>query len=264
MMNYAKLWKPHALAKGKGLELELGALKLWVHRGDRDWHLAYESDTQERERFALSQSDAPFNPDRDWTRWFLDEKITELRMQPMLPDRPIIVRPEMPVCLMPKQAVQFFIGIPLWLGISFDAKNGRVIEIPTQRLSNSWFGTFSEGELCYAVKTKVKLRKEDLSPAVSRVVFPLEVRNASQTKLNFERLCIRPQFLSIYQGKSRLWTNKGRASYRGEENWSRMVYASTAPDFEEAGRLLGKARETTQRGSILKTFDNLKQRVDLS
>jgi hypothetical protein len=175
----------------------------------------------------------------------------------------LIVRPEMPICLMPKQSVQLFIGVPVWLGISFGSMPGQDLDVPTMVLSNSWFGAFTEGELCYALKTTAKTNPRDLLPSAHRAVFPLEVRNTSQEKLSFERLCIRPQYVNVFQGDTRLWTSKGRATYRGEENWSRIVYSTVAPGFDNATRLLGKARDAIHRGAILQTFDQLKQRVDL-
>lgn len=264
MVDYSKLWKMHSVARGQTLELELGSLHLWVHRGLKDWHLAYESDQGSDERLSLRLEDAAFNSDREWTRWILDEKIEELRLQPQLPDRAIIVRPEMPVCLMPKQSVQLFIGIPIWLSLIFGSRREQTIQVPSMTLSNSWFGSFTEGELCYALKTTAKLHQQDLAYSAHRAVFPLEIRNASTEKLKFERLCVRPQYLNIFQGKTRLWTCKGRVSYRGEENWSRIVYASNAPEFDEAGLLLGKARDAMPRGALLKTFDTFRQRVDIS
>lgn len=264
MFNYQDLWKPQALRPGQTLDLCLGSLRLWIHRGQKDWRIAHQIEPGADERCSVSILDTPLDPQYDWTRWVLDEKIEQIQLKPQLPDRPIIVRPEMPMCLMPKQSVQFFISVPVWVSIAYGLKYQQVFEVPTAALSNSWFGPFTEGELCYAVKTSAMLHHTDLLPRANRVVFPLEVRNASREKLNFERLCLRPQFLNIYQGNTRMWTSKARISYRGEEVWSRMVYSSLAPDYDNAKRLLGKAREPVQRGALMKTFDSLKQRVDIS
>ena len=264
MFDYQQLWKPHAIKQDQTLDLSLGSLHLRIHRGVSDWHIAYETEEGVDERCSVSIAETPFDPSHDWTRWILDEHIEHIQLKPKLPDRPLIVRPEMPMCLMPKQSVQFFISIPIWLAITFGARHEQAIEIPTTTLSNSWFGPFTEGELCYAVKTTAKLYQHDLRSRAHRVMFPLEIKNASKEKLNFERLCVRPQFLNIFQGETRLWTSKGRVSYRGVDNWSRIVYSAKAPDFDEAKILLGQAREPMQRGSLLKTFDNLKQRVEIS
>lgn len=264
MIGYEKLWKPHPIKKEQTLELGLGSLHLWIHRDLQEWQIAYENDKETGERFFFSIADEADPADHDWTRWILDDGIQSVHFRPQLPDRPLIVRPEMPVCLMPKQSVQFFVGIPIWLAITFGSRHEKAIEVPSMTLSNSWFGQLSEGELCYAVKTTAKLHQESLLPSMQHVIFPIEIRNLSNENLKFERLCLRPQYLNIFQGKTRLWTSKGRVSYRGEDSWSRIVYSSKAPEFDDAKQLLGQARETMKRGALLKTFDTLKQRAEIS
>lgn len=263
MLDFRNIWKSHTIGRNQTLELALGPLHMWMYRGEQELHIAHEMEHGNDERCAVSVFEGALSQERDWTRWILDKGVECVQFKPRLPDRPLIVRPEMPMYLMPKQSVQFFVGIPIWLAITLGARHKQAIEVPSLALSNSWFGPFTEGELCYAMKTTAKLHQQDLIPSAYRAVFPLEVRNASPEKLNFERLCIRPQYLNIFQGETRLWTSKGRVSYRGEENWSRIIYSSHAPEFDQAGRLLGKARETMQRGAFLKTFDNFKQRVEI-
>ncbi len=263
MFDYKKIWIPHAIGEGQTLDICLGSLRVWIHRGEQDWRIAHETDPAIVDRCSVTIADGELDAERDWRRWILDGKADRIQLKPHLPDRALIVRPEIPICLMPKQSVQLFISVPVWLGISFGSMPGQGLEVPTMLLSNSWFGPFTEGELCYALKTTAKTHHKDLHPSAHRAVFPLEVRNASQEKLNFERLCIRPQYVNIFQGETRLWTSKGRATYRGEENWSRIVYSSAAPGFDQATHLLGKARESIHRGAIQQTFDQLKQKVDL-
>jgi hypothetical protein len=60
-----------------------------------------------------------------------------------------------------------------------------------------------------------------------------------------------------------MWTNQARASYRGEDKWSRVVYARGVPPFDGAAQLIGKAREAVDRSAILLTFDNWKKFTDL-
>jgi hypothetical protein len=263
MSTYSEIFEPHRVEPGQTLELVMGALRLWVYRDMHDWHIAHELDRAGEERFSISVTDRAQEAERSYTRWILNSEAETVQFRPQLPDRPIIVRPETPMCLLPKQSVKMFIGVPIWLTVVFGEEMDQALEIPTQVLSNSWFGPFTDGELCYALKTRAKLNHEQLLPSVQRAVFPLEIKNASSGKLNFERFCLRPQYLSIFQGATRLWTGKGRVSYRGEENWSRIVYASGPPEFDQAERRIGKAREKMDRGLLLKTFDGLKQRVDI-
>jgi hypothetical protein len=200
--------------------------------------------------------------DLDWTRWMINEEVDAILLQPRMPDRPVIVRPEMPVSLLPNESVRFYIGVPVWISVSLGDRYRDITEVPSMILSNSWFGPTTEGELCYAMRTAAMLQEADLKPQAHRAVVPFEIRNASNEKLDFARLCLHTQNLKIYQGKQRLWTNQGRATYRGEEKWSRVVYARGLPPFDGASRLIGKAREPVDRGAILRTFDNWKNLAD--
>lgn len=264
MFKYEQLWKPHAVEVGETLFFSLGALRLWIYRGQQEWLIAHELEAEKRNAPLVEVSDTPRDESREWTRWILDEKVEKVHLRPQLPNRPLIVRPELPMSLMPRKSVQFFIEIPLWVSVSFGSKHEQATEFPTMILSNSWFGSFIEGELCYAVKTTAKLSQADLLSEAHMAVFPLEVRNISSVKLNFERLCVRPQYLNIFGGDHSLWASNGRVSFRGEDKWGRIVYSSKAPQFDEASRLIGRAREQLRRGALLQTFDHLKQRVDLS
>ena len=264
MFEYSSLWESHMVPYGHTLALSLGALELKVYRSQQEWCYAtdFADGMDARARLSLVVGDMGFDPELAWNRLILWEKTDTVRFQPLLPDRPIIVRPEMPMRVMPGQSVLLFIGIPLWLSLVFGARKEHSVEVSSLTLSNSWFGNFTEGELCYALKTRAKLLPDELTASASRVMFPLEIRNASSENLDFQRLCVRPQFLNIFQGKTRLWTSRGRVSYRGEEKWSRIVYASGAPEFDEAGMLIGHAREKMTRGLLFKTFDSLKPRVE--
>lgn len=259
-LKYSDLWKPLKIEQDETLSIQLGSLNLWIHRGNTEWHIASTYRPDEPQRLSITR--AGTLPEQNWTRWIINEQVDEVILNPQMPDRPLIVRPEMPICLMPRQSVHFYIGVPIWVSVSLGKRIRNIAEIPAVELSNSWFGPVTEGELCYAMRTTAKLRQEALLPHPHRAVVPLEIRNTSEEKLDFERLCLHAKSLMIYQGHERMWTNKGRVSYRGEEKWSRIVYARSAPPYDGADQLIGRAREPVERGALLKTFDNWKNFAD--
>lgn len=260
-MKYAGLWDPIKIEIDETISIQLGSLNLWIHRGEQEWYIAFEHRATEMERLSVSRCREM--ADLEWTRWMINERVDEIKLHPCMPDRPVIVRPEMPISLLPKQSVQFFIGVPIWIGISLDDRFHNITEIPSMILSNSWFGPTTEGELCYGMRTTAKLQQKDLQPHPHRVVVPFEIRNASDETLDFARLCMHTNSLRIYQGHDRMWTNQGRATYRGENKWSRVVYARGVPPYDGSGRLIGQAREPVDRGAILRTFDNWKNLADI-
>jgi len=260
-VDYGQLWDPIKVAPGETLLVRFGPLDFWIHRGDREWHMAHAHVPDGPERLGLER--LPEMPGLDWTRWVINEQVDEVLLQPRMPDRPLIVRPEMPVCLLPNQSVRFYIGVSSWVSVSLGQRFRDILEIPTARLSNSWFGPATEGELCYAMRTTAKLREEDLQGHPHRAVVPLEVRNLSDEKLDFERLCLHTDNLRIYQGDGRMWSNQGRVSYRGADKWSRVAYARGAPPYDRAERLVGAARRPAERGALLRTFGDWKNLIDL-
>ncbi|MBN2163211.1 MAG: DUF432 domain-containing protein [Pontiellaceae bacterium] len=259
-MKYAGLWEPIKVDRGETIIIQFGSLDLWIHRGEQEWHLASDHRANEMERLSISR-DREMG-DLKWMRWVISEQVDEIRLHPCMPDRPVIVRPEMPVSLLPNQSVQFYIGVPAWVVVSLGGRYKRIAEVPSMVLSNSWFGPTTEGELCYAMRTTAKLRQEDLLPHPHRVVVPFQIRNASDAPLEFTRLCLHAHNLRIYQGRERMWANQGRATYRGSNKWSRVVYARGIPPYDGADRLLGSAREPVDRGDILRTFDSWKHLAD--
>ena len=259
-MKYEGLWEPIRIEKDETLSIQLGSLNLWIHRGEKEWHVASEHRANEMERLSVARGREMTN--LDWTRWVVNEQVDEVKLHPCMPDRRVIVRAEMPVRRLPNQSVQFYIGVPVWVVVSLDDRFRNLTEVPSMVLSNSWFGPTTDGELCYAMRTTAKLRQEDLQPHPHRAVVPFEIRNLSDETLDFTRLCLHMHNLRIYQGRERMWTNQGRATYRGEDKWSRVVYARGVPPFDEARRLIGKAREPVDRSAILRTFDNWKNLAD--
>lgn len=259
-MKYAGIWGPIRIGRDETVWVQFGPLDLWIHRGEREWHIASAHAPATPERLAVERLGSM--PLRDWTRWVINEEVDEVTLQPRMPDRPLIVRPEMPVCLLPNQSVKFYIGVSTWISVSLGARFRNIADIPTARLSNSWFGPVTEGELCYAMRTTAKLRQEDLQCHPHRAVVPFEIRNLSDETLNFERLCLHTGSLRIHQGRERMWTNQGRVTYRGEEKWSRVAYARGIPPYDGADRMIGEARGPAERGALLRTFGDWKTLID--
>jgi hypothetical protein len=100
-----------------------------------------------------------------------------------------------------------------------------------------------DGELCYSMRTFAHRNPDNLLPHENRCICPVQVRNKSSEVLSFERICVRCDYMNVYKGQKRLWSNAVRLSYLGRQEWSRIVYGKDCP--AEAGRneLVAGARE---------------------
>jgi hypothetical protein len=111
------------------------------------------------------------------------------------------------------------------------------------KLSLTWFGSMEEGEICYSMRTFAHANPADLQPHENRCICPVQVKNRSTEVLSFERICIRCNYLNVYRGQNRLWSNAVRLTYRGRQEWSRIVYGKGAPDLAGPSVLVSAAKE---------------------
>jgi hypothetical protein len=100
-----------------------------------------------------------------------------------------------------------------------------------------------EGELGYSMRTYAHRNPEDLLPNENRCICPVQVKNKSGEVLSFERICVRCDYLNVYRGEKRLWSNAVRLSYLGKQEWSRIVYGTGCPEEAGQSELVSRARE---------------------
>ena len=237
----------------------VGSLQLWIEKNGNEWQVAYQHDVNTEDRPLVSNEVAKPN-DLSWHRWIVSGEEKDAKLLPLLPDRAVVVRPESPVFVQPGQSTMFYIGVPIWVAVSVGQEAIRLCELPSVKLSKSWFGTPTDGEPCYAMRTWARQRPEQLMPRPHRAICPVQIRNISSDVLDFERIRVRCQHLNLYKGKRRLWSNAVRLSYRGQNQWSRVVYAGGPPNIDDTLTLLSPARESAGRGLLETSFQRLRGR----
>ena len=228
--------------------VRVGELRLWLRHADTEWSVGTLWDTgSERSPVEVTREEPP--PDLNWMRWITGDGDAKAELRPVMPDRPVVVRPEMPVSLLPGQTVSLYVGVPLWVRLSVGTQPAQLDELPTVKLSNSWFGEPTEGELCYALHTHPDLSPDALCVVPHRAVCAIQVRNASTDTVTFERICVRCQHMGVFRGGQRYWTNALRLSYLGKGEFSRVVYGSSAPEVAGANAtFVTPPRENLRRG----------------
>ena len=73
---------------------------------------------------------------------------------------------------------------------------------------DTWFGpSTSQGELCYAIRTKARVHLENLPVLAHRVVTAVQLENRTRESFPLERLSLPVPNLSLYaDADARLWT----------------------------------------------------------
>jgi len=252
-----QIWTAIEMGKGQHLGWRIGPLQVWVERGEMEWRTR----VQYGEEGPLERIDGDPG-EGEWQRWAapLTGAASGIRLEPCMPDRPLIVRPAAPTKVLVGQHVKFYIGVPIAvrLVVKLGAAEVPLFEVPTVRLSNSWFGEPTDGEPCYALRTRARTTIEELEDSPHRARCTVHVHNDSREAMDFQRLCLRVSHLAIYEGGGQLWTNAAMVDYRGESELGRVNYDSRPPDAAGAGTPLGVARELPAKNVFVRTFGGLK------
>lgn len=253
-----ELWDELKLQDNQAFSWKLAELRLDILKDKNKLHYAVStSDEEEQSPSWHGFQKAEYDPDLNWKRCIINEKDYLVRILPSMPTRPIVVRPETPLIVLPGSSARFFVSIPVWYSFLV-GKDQIAWEIPSLALSNTWFGDPLSGVFCYALRSSAKteytldkLRKNIASCSIL-------VENNSLANFEFNRLCIHTEFLNIYQSRNTLWTNEIKVILEGENQRSSFEIIETAPKFEKNMKLLQTRREEPSKHLTKKMFSDFK------
>lgn len=255
-----KPWGTHPLPDGGGvLTVRVGPLSLWARgREDEVWLAHAPGDWARRRR---EEDREPPPEDEEWVRWPVGGSARRVRLSPVFPSRPLVVKPELSFRLVPGTEARIYVRPPLWAAVTVPGDEDRQLtEVPTVELSDTWWGEFDAGELGYWLPTGARRTPpgpEGFEP--HQAVCPVDLANRSDDVLEVEKIALRVGHLSIYRGEGGLWANSTRVRYRGSDEASEVDVAGRAP--EEAGRdavRVAAPREPVTRGFRARTFSRLR------
>src|SRR5688500_9846923 len=119
----------------------VGSLELRIGSRPWEWLLAVRHDPDPLlDRLDVKKPAGPWDPPPGARvqRIACDPSDRILVVEVGLPDLDVVVRPDPPLIVLPGDAVQVYVGAPLWLRLL--TADGRVVaEIPTVRMPHTWF-----------------------------------------------------------------------------------------------------------------------------
>jgi len=226
-------------------EGRIGELSFWLRKMQGGWRVGWIYTTA-AEPPAMTDSAVT------WRRFAMPQ--TGLRLTPVMPDMPVVLRPAAPLAIFPGHVEKVYVSVPVTVRVESGEKESFVLcELPTRRLSQSWFGqNTKEGRLCYALKTRARemLPSVEEPDAPYRVICPLEVVNASQEARAFERFCLHVPRMAVYKdARGLLWSNRCRVTYHGGDTREEAFLDDDAPAESKPSECVAQPRE--EAGGVL-------------
>lgn len=222
-------WGSHALPAEESLELEIGPLVLRARLRNHEIWLAHHPGDRVRPR-----EETPPEPDEgaeEWVRWPVPPEASSIHLSPVLPPRPLVAQPELSFRLLSRAEARVYVRVPVWVRIEIDLgpERRRLAEVPAVVLSDTWWGGFADGELCYWLPTTARRRIDAAVFAPHLVVCPLQLLNGSAEELEVDRIALQVAHLTIFEDRGRLWADETRIRYRGDEEGSEIRMSGLAP-----------------------------------
>lgn len=225
----------------------IGSLALWVQRLDSEWRLAWchepSGDVSEMPEANLPAPEGP--PETAKLERVASHRLGErLLVSPRLADRPVVVRPETSFRLAPGGEVELFVGTPLWIHLRTSEPVQQLLDLPSRRLPDSWFGpSTTEGELCYASRTGARLRRENLRPSPRLALTRVHLSNRGDDDLLLERLNLPVPNLALFVGRGeRLWTEAVSVERGADAKLAEVRIEPAPPDDAGMAERIGEAR----------------------
>lgn len=197
--SFVPWWGDYTVRVQHMYHWHLGALRSWILRDANEWRVAweagrnplYDANTCEGPTAANEAAFSWNEPPDSYTlaRYSMHPTEATLHVQPALADRGLVVRPEHPISIPPNEAVTLFVSTPLWMRVMVHEREQQLLEMPTVRLSDTWFGASTRaGELCYATRTTGQLHLENVPRRPHRAITPIRIRNQGHDTLLLERV----------------------------------------------------------------------------
>ena len=246
------IWGTISLADGQVKYTTIGALHYWLKSKNGEVWIAYGYDAELPS--PVSEEAPP--EELTWSRWAGSGDASEVQVTPVFADKPLIVHSEYPLKVSPGAKIQIFSRIPVWVRIA-TAEDYQLVEMPTVKLSRTWFGTPVEGELCYHATTMARRDLSDVDKKPHVVSCPIVIQNKSDEELDFEHFCFRVERLSMYEYEGDFWADETQIVYHGADLNSDVIMTGKLPQGLSKQHLLSKPRKKIQKSLATRTFKRI-------
>ncbi len=247
-------WGPTEIGDGDAVSWGIGACSLWLGRRGQEVMVGM-GETHDPMDTRFERTDGPSRPPGGLKlRRYVTPGDEPLHLVPRPPDRPVVARPETPFTILPGARVTAFVTTPVWI----EAKAGHVLfDLPSIRPSDTWFGTSPrEGDLCYAIRSLLRLKQDTLVRAPHRATTVVRITNTGGDPLLLERVRLPLPECSLYvDGSGMLWT-AAVEMVRSAGNDASVRVVTGGPDEAGPTRLVSAGRIQAQSHPVFRVFNS--------
>lgn len=254
-------WGDYRLKDGQRARFRVGPQQLWVGRSGQEWSIGHRSghDPLDNSLKVERITEAPWPDDLQDDHFGVSHPTDRFRVDAMLPDRPLVTLPAVAFTIPAGESIRIFATVPLWMRVTVGSEHPRVLyDQPVFQPSDTWFGSYTAGELCYAARTQCLSRVADLEVRPHRAVTAIAIENRAKTPLKLQRIKLPvPRLGLVYNPDGRLWTQTLRMRRTEDSDYAEIQVEDRWPAVDEPGDVLLVASARKRSNRVIRAFGAL-------
>lgn len=248
------MWNTYVIEDATSYMLQLFNHEIFVMRNSDNWNFAIENSTAVNEEIILKKKPS----EKELTSWkgYVTNNSDALLINPGFPDRPLVVKSLFPLIVLPNRSIKIFIKIPVWYVFycgSISPEN-KLFELPSKLLSSTWFGDPSNGTYSYELEDNFNSDSDEILTEKYGILCPVTIHNKTKEHLNFERLFLTVDSLSIFHSENSLFTNDIEIIYKGTNMDSELKIVDLSISKNSNTKILTEPRNPDSKNLVQRSF----------
>lgn len=216
-MNPKSFWKKYEFALNQTRLFKTGFAQVWVKHIPNGWLI--KSQMNNHPINGLEVEDVDDLEDSADVLHYHSGKSHELIVVPALPTKSVVFRNNKNLKISAGEATDLFLRVPVNLQIYFQEvkDENRMLDLPTKRLSDTWFGDIDGGEPAFSIGSNYDKSFPEVQAFDWEAILSVEIINNTSGSLDLQRLILHVEEFQIYLKNKQLLTNHATIEFKGQE-----------------------------------------------
>ena len=253
-MNVKSFWKKYQFAVNQTRLFKAGYSEIVVKRIQNGWLVKRKTSDVASEDLLVETID-DLADDQDVLHFYTGDS-TELLLVPALPDKAVVFRNNKNIKISAGESASLFFRIPLTMQFYFQEvkDENRLVEIPSQRLSDTWFGEIDNGEPAYSIGGNYDQSFSEVQASSWEAISSVEIINNTSSVLDLQRLILRVEDLSLYLKSKQLLSDYLTIEFKGQEHAGSVNLSIRKEIHGEKPVQMAKPRSLVSKNLLRRSF----------
>ena len=180
----------------------------------------------------------------------------ELIVVPALPNKAVVFKNNKNIKISAGESANLYFKIPLNMQFYFQEvkDENRLVEMPLQRLSDTWFGEIDSGEPAYSIGSFYDKSFSEVQATTWEAICSVEIINNTVGILELQRLILRVEDFYLYRKNNQLLTSHVRIEFKGQEQAGNVNLGVWKDIHGEKPVLAAKPRSSDTKNLLRRSF----------